>query len=442
MIFPRKLINTIWQRSDAWFCPSPLWVSGVATLLLYATCRVLWPSVGSSAESVTGLLGLVAILIYGSGLRSSAPLWLLVVALLVQCLSWWLGYQHHPEWVADNPQVDRLAKLFIFVAVAWWLGGHTSNTLLLWGVAALGYLAATLFMDGAYQDWLLGLKGARVDFGIRNAQHSSMMFGVILMAMVILAPRLLRDGKWRLLRGGAWLFVLALSLVGVLVGQTRAVWLGLALAMPLVLIVWFVYHWVKIGGIAPQALGAVSLIAVLVFGLAIAVLGKPLTQRLSAESEVIEQVVSGQFDSIPYTSIGIRINTWRAGAEWIAERPLVGWGGQGRSLAIKHTEWLPDDVKENFGHLHNFFLEIWVAYGLLGVGLILALAIWVGQGCWRSWRAGVLPGDLALFGASFFVYWLVVNQFESYNSFWTGVYIHNLVVGGLVTHVWRWQCQR
>ncbi|MDL4863374.1 O-antigen ligase family protein, partial [Halomonas elongata] len=62
-----------------------------------------------------------------------------------------------------------------------------------------------------------------------------------------------------------------------------------------------------------------------------------------------------------------------------------------------------------------------------------------GMATWRAWRGGVLPGDMALFGAGFFLYWIVVNQFESYNSFWTGVYVHNLVVGGLVTHYWRWQ---
>lgn len=442
MTFSKRLTNSPWHRPEHWTCSRPLWAIGVVTLLLYAGFRVLWPSVGSNAESVSALLGLVAVLVYGQGIRSTLPLWLLLAALLVQCLSWWLGYQHHPDWVADNPQVDRLAKLFIFVAVAWWLGGSTRNTLLLWAVAALGYFAATLLVDGVYQDWLTGLKGARVDFGVRNAQHSSMMFGVLLMALTMLAPRLLRAGKWRWLRGGLWLLALGLSVVAVLIGQTRAVWLGLMMALPAALAAWCVYYWVKKGRIAPRALGAAALAIVLAVGLAIAVLGKPVANRLAAESAVIGQLADGQFENIPYTSIGIRVNTWLAGAEWIAERPLVGWGGEGRSLAIEHTEWLPDDVRESFGHLHNFFLEVWVAYGLLGVILILVLAIWIGQGCWRSWRAGVLPGDIALFGAAFFIYWIVVNQFESYNSFWTGVYVHNLVVGGLVTHIWRWQRER
>lgn len=143
-------------------------------------------------------------------------------------------------------------------------------------------------------------------------------------------------------------------------------------------------------------------------------------------------------EDVPYTSIGIRINTWQAGVDWGLERPWVGWGSEARSLVIQETAWLPPFVKQHFGHLHNFLLEVWVAYGLLGVAVILALSGWVGWATFASWRGGVLPGDMALFGLAFFVYWAVVNQFESYNSFWTGVFVHNVIVGGLVTHYWRW----
>lgn len=50
-----------------------------------------------------------------------------------------------------------------------------------------------------------------------------------------------------------------------------------------------------------------------------------------------------------------------------------------------------------------------------------------------------MPNDMALFAVAFFVYWLVVNQFESYIAVSSGVYVQNLVLGGLVTHIWRWQ---
>ena len=160
------------------------------------------------------------------------------------------------------------------------------------------------------------------------------------------------------------------------------------------------------------------------------------------QEPIIAKVLEGQFEELPRTGAGVRIQTWYAAMQWIAERPIVGWGAKGRSLAIDETEWLSDWVKDHFGHLHNFFLEILIAYGLLGLAVIGALAAWVGRATWLAWRGGVLPGDMALFSVGFFIYWLIVNQFESYNSFWTGVYVQNLVLGGLITHYWRWKLEQ
>lgn len=434
--------SAFWQRPSNWYCPPALLAVGVTSLLVYAGLHILWHDVGGQAEALTAILGLAVILIYGRGIRNSAPLWLLLAALVVQALSWWLGYQHHPQWVADYPELRHLARLFIFVAVAWWLGGSTRNTLWLWGLAALGYLVVTLLPGSALQDWSHGLNGQRVDFGIRNAQHSAMLFGTLLLGLLTLAPRLLRPGRWRALRGGAWMVATVLASIAVLICQTRAVWLGLVLALPVALGLYGIYQWFRGSGLKLRQFCLAVLGVVLLAGIAAATLHGTVSKRLMDESSVIERVASGHWDDIPYTSVGIRINTWRAASEWIAERPWVGWGGEGRSLAIDHTDWLPDSVRDRFGHLHNFFIEVWVAYGLLGVAVIATLVAWIGHGCWHAWRAGVLPGDIALFGAAFFVYWLVVNQFESYESFWTGMYVHNIIVGGLVTHIWQWQRQQ
>ncbi|WP_250148062.1 O-antigen ligase family protein [Halomonas jincaotanensis] len=370
-------------------------------------------------------------------------MWLLLAALLVQTLSWGLGVWHHPEWVGDNPKLDRLAKVFIFIAVAWWLGGSTRNTLLVWSLALLGYLMASFTHGNGLQEWSAGLQGQRVGFGIRNLQHGSMLFGVALLGLVVFTTRFGRVGRhwvpWRL---AISLVLICVCLVGIAIGQTRAVWLALILALLAAGVLWLGWTLTYSRGnaahlVRPVVLAVGGLLVVFI-ALAAAFQGT-LTERLSHESSVVAEVAQGEFDSVPYTSIGIRIHSWRAALEWIAERPLVGWGSEGRGLVMDHTPWLPADVKERFGHLHNYLLEVWVAYGLLGVLVIAALAAWIGRGTWLAWRGGVMPNDVALFGAAFFVYWMVVNQFESYNSFGTGVYVHNLVVGGLVTHIWRWR---
>ncbi|MFD2189701.1 O-antigen ligase family protein [Pistricoccus aurantiacus] len=390
------------------------------------------------------LSGLTALLIYGKGIRNAAAVWLLFAAIGVQLLSWTLGYFHHPEWVADNPQIDRLAKLFIFIGVAWWLGGSTRNTLMVWLLALLGYLATTFVQGDGIKEWITGFGGQRVGFGIRNNQHASMLFGVALLGLIVFFRRFASPGRARVWRIGLWTCLTIICLGGVLVGQTRAVWLSLGLALPCVGIVWLIkqarHSSTNRQHCKPLIIGA-GVFLVLLGGIG-TTFHETLKQRLTKESDVIAQLASGNIETLPYSSIGIRIHSWRAAMEWIEKRPLVGWGGEGRSLVIEHTDWLPKTVKHNYGHLHNFFLEIWVAYGALGFVVIAALAVWVGRATWLAWRGGALPGDMALFGAGFFVYWLVINQFESYNSFSTGVFVHNLIVGGLITHYWKWQWKR
>ncbi|MBZ5876635.1 O-antigen ligase family protein [Chromohalobacter israelensis] len=430
-------------REFAWQCPRGVAIVGLSLLALYSALRILWPSVGEPAGTVMALFGLIAVLVWGKELRASAALWLLLAVVAVQVLSWVLGYFHHPDWVSSNPEVDRLAKLFIFIGIAWWLGGSTRWTLALWGVGVIGYVIAAFVHGGGVQEWLAGLNGQRVGFGIRNKQHGSMLFGVCLLGLIVFSRRVfMHSGQGRLSLMFGWVVLALISLTGVLIGQTRAVWLALCVAAVVGVAIWLM--WLAKYHRARYVLRSVVIVAcvLVVVGMgAMYAFKDTLSQRIARESPVIEKVLEGDLQNIPYSSVGIRINTWVAAGEWIAERPLVGWGGEGRGLVIDHTDWLPDDIKERFGHLHNFFLEVWVAYGLLGLGVIATLAFWIGRGTWLAWRAGVIPNDMALFGAAFFVYWMIVNQFESYNSFWTGVYVHNLIVGGLVTHIWRWQLE-
>lgn len=428
-------------QNFSWKCPRSVAYVGFLLLALYGALRVLWPAVGGPAGTAMALLGLIAVLAWGKGLRQSAALWLLLAVIAVQVLSWVLGYFHHPEWVSSNPEVDRLAKLFIFIGVAWWLGGNTRLTLAIWLAAVVGYVIAAFVHGGGVQEWLAGLNGQRVGFGIRNNQHGSMLFGACLVGLAVFARRIfMHSGRGRLPLTFLWGVLTLISVTGVLIGQTRAVWLALCVATAVGIAIWLVWLARAHGARHVLSSAIITACVLVVVGLgAMYSFKDTLSERLHREAPVIEELLDGDLQGMPYSSIGIRIHTWVAAGEWIAERPLVGWGGEGRGLVIDHTSWLPDRIKKHFGHLHNFFLEVWVAYGLLGVGVLAALAFWIGRGTWLAWRAGVMPGDIALFGASFFVYWMIVNQFESYNSFWTGVYVHNIVVGGLVTHIWRWQ---
>lgn len=412
---------------------------GFLALLAYGFSNLLWPSAGKLVQIVAIAIGVISFFAYGEKKRSSFPVYLLIAALIIQVLSWGLGYLNHPEWISSNPHLDRLGKIFIFIVFAWLLGGSTRNTLYLWGLSALGFLLATL-LQGHASDWLIGLDGQRVDFDMRNAQHTAMFFGTVLLGMTCFSFRIIHKEKrlvpWRFF---LWLLLTITSLTGLFITQTRAIWLAVTATMVLMILT---YLFVRLASNKPNAGKqlALSIGVFMLFTASIVWVAKDIVvKRLGAESEVISSVIAGNFAEVPYTSVGIRIQTWRAATEWIAERPVFGWGDNGRSLVIKETSWLPSFVREDFGHLHNYFLEVWIAYGLLGVGLISALAVWVGKGSLQAWRAGVMPNDMALFSLAFFIFWIIVNQFESYNSFSSGVYVFNIILAGLTTHIWHAQ---
>lgn len=428
------------QFPERGFPTALLWL-GLAATFLYAAGRVAWPDIGQKAGTVMALLGLFAVLRWGRALRASAPLWLLLAIVLSQLLTWGLGYLHHPQWLPDNPELDRMAKWFLFIGMAWWLGGSTCLTLWTWALAVPGLLLAAWLEGQGWQSWQRGLAGARVDFGIHNAQHVAMLFGVAALGLASFAPRLLAAGRWAWGRRLAWGAMLVACLVGGVVTQTRGVWLAGVAAALVMLGGWALKAWLvrrpaqQVNHRAWATAIGVLLVVVTLGG----AFHDTVERRVLTERAVVASALQGDWEDVPYSSVGVRLHSWRAALEWIAERPLVGWGGEGRSLVMEETEWLPTHIRERFGHLHNTLLEVLVGYGLLGAGVIAALAAWVGRGTWLAWRGGAMPGDMALFGAGFFVFFMVANQFESYLAFWSGGYAFTLVMGGLVTHIWRWQ---
>ncbi|WP_236995502.1 O-antigen ligase family protein [Halomonas huangheensis] len=427
------------QTEDPWHSPRVLWWVGFTSLMVYGSLRLLWPQVGELGGTLMGVLGLGCVLACGTHLRSSGALWLLLGAIVVQSISWTLGYWHHPEWMPDHPKLDRMAKWFLFIGVAWWLGGSTRATLILWGLALSGLLVTCLVTGGGVDQWLVGLHGERVDFELQNAQHTAMFFGSGLLGVLAFSRRLLASGRWAMVRRIGWFIALMMCLTGVVITQTRAIWLALALILPIMAVVALLWNYSRQHRRQAARLSAVALVgALVVVVLAGLEFHGVVERRLGDENKIIAELMQGNIDAVPYqSSIGNRVHTWIAAAQWIEERPLVGWGENGRSLAVEETEWLPEYTREHYGHLHNTFLEVFVSYGLMGVVLVATLAWWIGRSTWRAWRKGVMPGDMVLFGAVFFIYWIIINQFEAYLSFWSGVYVHNIIVGGLITHYWR-----
>ncbi|MBY6030308.1 O-antigen ligase family protein [Halomonas sp. DP8Y7-1] len=415
---------------------------GTSSALGYSSFRVFLSDVGQVSGTLCALSALFVILCRSQSLRGSTVFWCLLGVVLAQVFSWVSGYNSHPEWLPDNPEIDRLGKWFLFVGVAFWLGGSVFNVSLTLSLALLGFLATCFFFEGSLEQWVKGLQGQRIDLDIRNAQHAAMFFGVALIGLLCFVRRCFSSGRPAWLTGTAWVFAFAICLLGVVVTQTRAVWLAIVVVTCLAACFFSV---VVLKGsfsrsVRRQGVVVAFCIATL-FIIAVITFNDILQTRLATENSVIMSAMLGNWDDVPYSSIGTRLHTWRAGLEWFAERPILGWGGEGRGLVIDHTDWLPTHIKEEYGHLHNTLLDFLVSYGLLGLSVISVLVVWTGLGSYKSWKAGVMPTEVFVFGWAFFVYYFIVSLFESYSFFWTGSYIQNVVMGVVVTFIWRWQLE-
>jgi len=109
----------------------------------------------------------------------------------------------------------------------------------------------------------------------------------------------------------------------------------------------------------------------------------------------------------------------------------VGWGENGKNLAIKESSTLPEAVRNEFGHLHNSYLETLVNNGILGITLLFALHAWLGITVIKACRKrGV--GDVRVFLVVAGVLWLTANFFESFMFYRSGVMVFGVVSASLL----------
>ena len=417
--------------------PRLLWLVAVTSLCLYAFCKIAFPSLGRVGEMISVTLGLFIMLTYFRESRRDPAFILFMVGLALQLLSWMLGKLHHPELIDAYPKLDRIAKLFIFMPVAFLCAGSVRNTLWLWVLASAGFFVAMFVQGDGIQEWQAGLRGERVD-GIRNAQHTSMFLGTMFLGLLAFAHRSFMSQGVVAWRFAVWLVMVSLVLVGLVITQTRGVWLGVLAAAMAMLFAIAAFYYFSRRRVSFDVQAKFILVLLLLMVTCGAWLAKDTVgKRLVEENEVIQDIWSGNVQNLPLGSITYRIKSWSEALEAFKLRPLIGWGGNAGNLVMQMGEF-PNEM-QGFGHLHSSYFEILAAYGLAGVLFFVALWSWLITACWRAWRGQILPGDFALFGVGFLIYWLVVNIFESYIIFWTGVFTLNIVLGGFYTHYWQWR---
>jgi len=402
-------------------------------------------SIGTIAQRIVVTLGFVVWIFCAKHLRKGPISWLLIAAILVPLISWGAAHLTHPQWAESSPKVHRLTSWFMFIPVLIWLGGREKNVLILWSVALCGVAVSPWISGGGWEEILNGFAGQRVDFKLHNAQHAGMLFAIALLGVISFSRRfMLKHGEVSWIGVGLWSFFIVFFSSGVLVTQSRGVWIGLIFALIIMaLITVYLSRRRKFKILTFKTILCFVLLGFVGFTLiSYTSTSDIILKRLSYENEYmlkVAGVIDGD-DVVVSQSTGARVTTWLECIKWAKERPFIGWGGNGRRTVIQNSVDLPQQMK-SYGHFHSSYLDILIMFGVLGLAIYLLLLLSFISNVWLNFLKEQLSLDFFLFFIAFLSFWIVVNVFESYMFFSSGTYVFSLIVGGGMTLFLRDNCK-
>ncbi len=358
------------------------------------------------------------------------PAWYLIVAAIAISLFiyFWSNY-YFPEYAESHPSTGKLLALCQFLPIAWWLGGQVRNVLWLLS-AALAGLFVWLFMHGIWSGFAAGIAGERVDFDMRNAQHTAMFFSVALMGWLLFIKRIIGNGYGykKTLRIAIWLSGTVVLSTGFIITQTRTAWISVTAALLFVAIVVLLYGRFSFRQIIVGSVAATVILIALIYPMS-----DMINTRLNKENNTIQKILESGGKNVPLTSIGKRVVMWMEAWKWIKQRPITGWGSEVRRRVFTESKTLPKKISRRFGHFHNSYIEILLSYGLIGLFFVISIFYVIVRQTWLGWRSGKIPPDVFLFGLAFLIFWILANITESYLIGRTGVYLTGLIGGCMYT---------
>ncbi len=353
---------------------------------------------------------------------------------LILTMAW-----HKFSLPAETPRIGdtrKYLRIFYFIPIAYAIS--YSRILDPWRFLAVAFsgLVVYLIINFDIAEWIRAWNGYRIDFGIENAQHTGVIFATSFIAFVVFTVRFFNWSKKLPLIASIgsliiWLGALLFSCWVVFASQTRAVWLGLSVSALIMFLLagivyiqrkrstikWYKYSTILFGLILTSILLGYSLNT-----------KELIVKRITSEKISIENLyLAASHEKKQMTSFETRVASWAAAPEWIMERPFMGWGRRGAKNLIQQSENFNEDFKDRFGHLHSSYLEVLVDLGFVGSGFIITIIFVFGHSINRSYKKRKIPTDAFIFSWAFFIFWFVVNIFESYIIFSSGSYLIAIV---------------
>ena len=388
----------------------------------FASRTALWLTFASAATIMLGiapsqiLLALAMSALLLSGERLALPPIKLPLALFIAGTV--LAFALAPHPVDGLPQIRKLYVFLELVVVYSCLRDPRVIRWLFLTFAALGSVAAIRgvlqFLDKIrqahrfHQDLYTYYVGERIT-GFMN--HWNFFAAQEMFALTMLAAFLF-FGPWKRKRAWVWIVCMGFLGVGILLAETRAVWIGTAVAG--VYLIWFWKKWLIL--ILPIAVFAAYLVS----------------------PSVIKERIGSMLHGKRVDSNAFHVVTWRTGLRMIEAHPIFGIGPEGPNHHF--SEYVPPDVPRPlpdgwYGHLHNMYLEYAAERGIPTMLILMWLLAKMIYDFWRALRT-LPPGrsDLRylLHGGIAVILATLAEGFFEYNLGTSVVLTMFLVVVGCV----------
>ncbi|MES9970797.1 MAG: O-antigen ligase family protein [Candidatus Thiodiazotropha sp.] len=312
-------------------------------------------------------------------LFSQSVTWLsLLIIVYILLRAFWSIGEITAEQETQINQTRDWVQLFLFFIPAWWLSQSVhrikiSITLMFSGFA-LGMLTA---LDSETLSHALQGVRSGLHFGkpiILGFDCAAAILGLTALGMYWLDAKHSISRSNLTLNLGLILLGMLFFTQGLIISQSRGVWLAILFALPMLFL--------TLRYAAPPRqqnpirfryplLGLMLLMAMI-----LAMNWNTISQRISSESTEWSTIVNEGLDKAPLGSSSYRLHLWQFGLRKWLERPFFGWG-PGTTHALVEAENdinLQDPPGSSFDHLHNAYLEVVFQLGMFGIVLVALIS--------------------------------------------------------------------
>jgi O-antigen ligase len=360
---------------------------GVFGLYLFAA----FAFVGTAAAYLGLGLMIIALLTewrrFWTGLRGDPLLLLLAWTAGAVAISVSLAVLQRPEEL--SAQIDAgqdVFRLWLFLVVAWWLQGRQQRIFATLALAMVGFLLGIArALDQTHLHALLAFERPNFKWSINAVGEYT---AAALLGLLLMAPRLwhwLSKQRWRWAGVFGLTVLAALLLEGVVLCQSRGVWLSLmAVIVGLCLYAWLT----RPPGRPRRRPVLLSLTLGLLIALILILNSRVITPRFAFDYQpMLGYLHSGvEVQHIADVSARERLAILQLGIESWLQKPWLGWGpGAIPVLLQTHSDRFL--YADHYPDFHNIILDLLVGFGVLGTAaffLIFSLVIYAVHQAYRS----------------------------------------------------------